>query len=314
MRVLVTGISGQDGSYLAEALVGRGDDVHGVSRRPADPHPNLAAVRDRVRLHAVDLADARATSDLLRRLEPDCVFHLAAQSFIGAAEADGMGFNVSSTMTLLEGLHRHTPGARFLLAGSAAQLAGASVSPQSEATPRAPLSVYGLSKQLASEAVAFFRERRGLRAATAILYNHESPRRPPEFLSRKLVRAAVRISRGLEQTVDVGDLDARRDWGWAPEYADAMIRMVELDTPEDLVLATGVPHSVQEMAEAAFAAVGLEAGPHLVVRDELRRGKEPILLVGDPRRAGAVLGWEARTPFHEVIRRMVQAELAATGG
>ncbi len=310
MRVLITGISGQDGSYLAEQLVARGDEVHGVSRRAGAPIANLAGVAGRVTLHGASLTDPDAVDALVAAVEPERVFHLAARSFIGSDEAVGMGFNVDSTLCLLEVLARRRPGARLLLAGSAAQLAGAQA-PQSERARPAPLTTYGLSKQLAADAVAFFRDTRGLHAATAILFNHESPRRPPRYVSKKLATAAARIARGLERSVAVGDLDACRDWGYAPEYVDAMARMTELDVPEDLALATGVSHSVREMADAAFAAAGLDAAAHLVVEPRLVRPPDPVPLVGDAARAHAVLGWRPRASLADIMREMVQAETAA---
>lgn len=310
MRALITGITGQDGSYLAERLLADGVEVHGTTRDDTGAHENLRAIRERIKLHAIDLSDADAVDALILRVAPERCFHLASQSYIGG-EDSRMAGNVTSTFALLDALHRSAPRARFLVAGSAAQLAGAAAAPQDEQTPAAPTNTYGLAKQLSSQAASFFREQRGLHACTAILYNHESPRRSTRFISKKLAQGAARISAGLQANVEVGDLGARRDWGYAPDYVDGMIRLLEHAAPVDAVFATGLTHTVEEMAERLFAAVGLTARDHLIVRAELVRRQESVLLVGNAARAKQLLGWTSKTSFEDMLAAMVSFELAA---
>ena len=310
MRALITGITGQDGSYLAERLVADGVEVHGTTRDVSAAHEHLRAIRDRVQLHACDLGNVEALELLVARCAPDRCFHFASQSYIGGEDAR-MGFNIASTFALLDAVSRQAPRARVLVAGSAAQVAGAASSPQNELTPSAPTSTYGLAKQLSADAVRFFREQRGMHACTAILYNHESARRSMHFISKKLARGAARISLGLQTHVEIGDLGARRDWGYAPDYVEGMALLLEHPTATDVVFATGRSHTVEEMADLTFAAAGLKARDHLVVRDDLVRRSDPVLLVGNAARANQLLGWAPRMPFVEMLARMVSFELAA---
>lgn len=315
MRALITGITGQDGSYLAEQLLEKGLDVHGVVRDLASAQraPNLAAARERVTFHEVRLDDIDAVRALVEGVAPDRVFHLAAESYAGHGgfDARALTFNVSSTIALLDALRAKAPRARFLLAGSGQQLAGAATSPQNEATAPAPLTPYALSKQLACDAVRFFREREGLFAATALLYNHESARRGERFVSRKIARAAALAARDEKARVSLGDLDARRDWGFAPEYTEGMRRMLELAEPCDLVLATGRLHTVRAMAQIAFRVAGRKSEAHIDVDPRLVRPREPVDVVGDASRARALIGWEPQTPFTQMIEGMVDAEMRA---
>jgi GDPmannose 4,6-dehydratase len=308
MKVLITGVAGQDGSWLAELLVDRGHDVHGVMRA-GESLVNLDAVKGRVALHDTDLGDASAVASLVDGLRPDRCFHLAAQSFVHGADAAAMlAANTATTVHLLEALATRSPATRLFFAGSAEQLAGNDHSPQREDSADLPRTVYGLSKSLAASAVRFYRRERGLFAVVGLLYNHESTRRGPLFLSMKLARAAARIAAGLDDHVDVGDLGAVRDWGYAPEYVDGFARALDVDDPADIVFATGVGRTVGEFAEAAFAAVGLDAAAHVRVDPALVRPREPVVLVGDPRRAEARLGWRARKPFDEMVAELVEHE------
>lgn len=311
MRALITGAAGQDGSWLAEHLVARGFEVHGVIRA-GEAIDNLAAVAGRITLHTTALADAGAVAALLGELQPARCFHLAAQSTAhGAPAAETVASNSSTTVHLLEAIATRSAQTRLFFAGSAEQLAGNDHSPQSEASLELPRSLYGLSKTMGAVAVRHYRRERGLFAVTGILYNHESTRRGPGFLSRKLARGAARIAAGKDDHLDCGDLDAVRDWGWAPDYVDAFARMLDSDVAEDLVIATGVGRTVRDFADAAFAAVGLRAADHLRVDPALVRPRDPVPLVGDPRRAAAVLGWMARKPFDEMVREMVAHEALA---
>jgi GDPmannose 4,6-dehydratase len=316
MRALITGIGGQDGSYLAELLVARGVEVHGVAHGVVDASklPNLAAVAHDITLHALELADAAAIASLLRAVAFDSVFHLAARSFLGADDEAEAAANIASTRALLDVIAAREQRPRFLLAGSATQFAGASTSPQSELTPTAPTSAYGRSKRDAAALVARFRDERGVFACTAILYNHESPRRAAHFISKKLAAGAARIARGLDDKIVVGDLEAHRDWGYAPEYVDAMARMLDAREPDDFVIASGASRSVRDMARAAFRAAGLandDVERHLVVDPRLVRAPDPVLLVGDASKAKAKLGWQARASLEDVMRDMVEHELRA---
>lgn len=314
MRVLVTGAAGQDGSYLTEACVKAGHEVHCLVR-DQDNLASLRAVEDRIRLSSVSLLDHTALSALMSEIEPDRCFHFAAQSAAHGADVGAtLQINAMGTVHLLDALARHASGCRFLLAGSAEQLAAGPQSPFNERSPEAPRSEYGLSKAMAAQAVRFYRSRRELFAATAILFNHESPRRGPGFISRKLARAAARIAAGLENSVDVGDLDAIRDWGYAPDYVDAMLRMLEKDSPVDVVICTGVGRTVRDMARAAFGAVGLEADPYLRVRQDLQRLPDPVALIGDPSFAATWLGWRPSKAFDEMMADMVEAERTALSG
>jgi GDPmannose 4,6-dehydratase len=312
-RALITGVTGQDGSYLAEQLLALGYEVHGVVRDTARARScvHLAGALERLVLHESKLDDADAVRALIQRTAPERIFHLAAESYAGSFDGRSLVFNVASTALLLEAMRLHAPHARLLLAGSGAQLAGASVSPQNEETPPSPLTPYALSKQLASNAVRWFREREGLFAVTALLYNHESPRRGERFVSRKIARAAARAARDPSTRVQLGDLDAGRDWGFAPEYTEGMRRILEHGEARDFVLATGRFYTVRDMVTAAFAAVGKRAEDHVVVDDTLKRAPDPIPLVGDARQARALLAWEAQTPFAQLVETMIDAEMRA---
>jgi GDPmannose 4,6-dehydratase len=308
---LVTGAAGQDGSWLSEHLLAQGFEVHGIVRA-GDRRDNLAAVLDRLTLHTIDLGNSTDVDAFVSSLRFDRCFHLASQSTAHNADAAvTLASNTLTTVHLLDAVARCSPSTRFFLAGSAEQLAGGAASPQHEDSPEVPRSFYGLSKTMASSAVRFYRRQHGVFAAVGLLYNHESTRRDPAFLSRKMAQAVARIAAGVDDHVLCGDLGAVRDWGFAPEYVDAMARMLELEAPVDLVLSTGVRRTVQDLVDAAFAAAGLSASDHVRVDPSLVRAREPVELVGDPTRAAQVLGWRARKPFEEMIAEMVQAERAA---
>lgn len=314
MRSLITGIAGQDGSWLAEHLLARGDEVHGVVRA-ADRRDNIAACAARLTLHETPLSDAAAVADLLAAVAPDRCFHLAAQSSAHRVDvAATIASNSTTTVHLLEAIASRSPKTRFFFAGSAEQLSGNGHSPQRESDPELPRTAYGVSKTMAAAAVRYYRRERGVFAVVGVLYNHESIRRDPSFLSRKMARAAARVAAGLDDHVDVGDLGAVRDWGYAPEYVDAFARMLEADSPNDLVIATGVGRTVKDLADVAFAAVGLDAAAHLRVSPELVRPREPYPLVGDPSLAARLIGWTARKPFDEMMREMVAHEQRALRG
>ena len=303
----MTGIGGQDGSYLAEQLLADGHEVFGTVLGSLDDYPTLDAVRDRIQV--VDDAE-RA----LVELEPDELYHLAAVSFVPAWWENPAGLTSSETgivVSLLEAL-RARPGTRAFFACSSEIFAAADEEPQNETTRPAPLSPYGAAKAFTLHAVQAFRARYGVHASVGILFNHESPRRPEQFVTRKLTRAAAAISLGLEDHVDLGNLDARRDWGFAGDYTRAMQLMVRADEPDDYVVATGEARSVRNFAEAAFGAAGLDWRDHVRTDESLRRGEtDARVLLGDATRASERLGWRPEVTFDELVRLMVHSDVAA---
>ncbi len=307
--ILVTGITGQDGSYLRERLVAQGHDVHGLVRAGEQPH--LPGVT----VHRGDLAEAGAVSAVLRAVEPDVVYNLGGISSVAmswrkpALTARVSGAAVAEILSALRDQQDRTGRPVRFLQASSAEIFGAPTSaPQDETTPLRPVSPYGAAKAFAHQLVQVFRGA-GLHASTVILYNHESPRRPESFVTRKITAAAARIARE-GGTVALGNLDAERDWGWAPDYVDAMVRAVEHDEPGDYVVATGVARSVRDFVRAAFARAGIEDWEaHVEIDPRYFRPNDAPLLVGDAARARAVLGWVPSVTFEEVVSRMVEADL-----
>lgn len=310
---LITGISGQDGSYLAEFLLGRGYRVHGLVRRTSMPRlERLDAVIDRVTLLPGDLLDQTSLQRAVAEAAPDEIYHLAAQSFVptswsepvATAEATALG-----TTRLLEAMRAAAPEARFYQA-STSEMFGKAKPPQSETTPFHPRSPYGVAKVYAHWATVNYRESYGLFTASGILFNHESPRRGVEFVTRKITRSAARIAVGLQEELLLGNLEARRDWGYAGDYVRAMWMMLQADEPEDFVIATGVTHSVAEFCEAAFSACGLDWTKHVRTDPGLVRPAEVDHLIGDPTRAREKLGWKPEVSFEELVSLMVEHDLA----
>jgi GDPmannose 4,6-dehydratase len=317
-RALITGISGQDGSYLAELLLAKGYEVHGIVRRSSslnthrldhifqDPHDE----NPRLRLHYGDLTDAVALVNLIRRIEPHAIYHLAAQSHVRVSfdmaeytgDVTGMG-----TVRLLEAIRAADVGTRFYQASSS-EMFGAASPPQTETTPFHPRSPYASAKVFAFHSTVNYREAYGLFAVNGILFNHESPRRGETFVTRKVTRAVARIAAGLQNALYLGNLDARRDWGYAPDYVDAMWRMLQHDAPDDFVIATGESHSIQELCEVAFARVGLDWEKYVAFDPNYQRPSEVDHLLGDASKAKEALGWEPRVRFHELIELMVDAD------
>jgi GDPmannose 4,6-dehydratase len=319
-RALLTGITGQDGSYLAEFLLGKGYEVHGLVRRSSsfntgridhlyqDPHARKA----RLFLHHGDLLDEGSLRAVLEKVRPAEVYHLGAQSHVRVsfdqpvytADADALG-----TVRLLEAVRALGGKVRFYQASSS-EMFGSSPPPQSEATPFHPRSPYGCAKVFAYHQAVNYREAYGLFAANGILFNHESPRRGETFVTRKVTRAATRIKEGLQQKLYLGNLEARRDWGFAGDYVEAMWLMLQQDEPADFVVATGEAHSVRELCEKAFSLVGLDWKKHVEEDARYRRPTEVDDLRGDPRRAVRLLGWKPRVRFDGLVRMMVEADLA----
>ena len=316
-RALVTGISGQDGSYLAELLLDRGYEVWGMVRRsPTARFANLEAIRDRIELVQGDMLDQMTLLDALTRARPHELYNLAGTSFVPASWSQPVmtaQFTAVGVTSMLEAIRIVDPTIRVYQASSSELFGATTESPQRESTPFAPHTPYGVAKLYAHLMVASYRERYGLHASSGIAFNHESPRRPPEFVSRKVTRAAAAIKLGLASELALGDLDATRDWAHARDVVEAMWRMLQRDEGDDYVLGTGVSRSVRELARAAFDAVGLDAEEHVVVDPELVRPPDPVALVGDASRARERLGWEPRTSFADLIGEMVEADLRALG-
>ncbi len=310
---LVTGIAGQDGSYLAELLLAKGYRVVGV-RRPTNPDlGRIAHILDRVELREVDLMDEAQLIGLLEGVRPAEVYNLAGHSFVPTSW-DAPDSTVVTTgvgaLRLLEAIRIVDRSIRFYQASSSELFGNPRESPQSEATPPNPRNPYGAAKTFAHFSVVNAREHHHLFAVSGILYNHESPRRGPEFLTRKVTDAAARISLGLADSLSIGNLDAQRDWGFAGDYVDAMWRMLQEDEPSDFVVATGVLHTVRDVCEIAFRRVKLDAEQYLVVDPAFARPPESVPLVGDPSKARRQLGWEPTVPFEALIEMMVDADLA----
>jgi GDPmannose 4,6-dehydratase len=317
-RALITGIGGQDGSLLAELLLDNGYEVSGVVRRTGAHYPNLDGIRERVDLVEADLSDQLALVRALRASRPHEVYNLASVSFVPAsweqpvltAELAAVGVTA-----LLEAIREVDSAIRFYQASSSEIFGEPLHSPQTEETPLSPLTPYGVAKAYAHFIARSYRRRYGLHTSAGILYNHESPRRPFEFVPRKVAHAAAAISLGQEGELWLGDLDSRRDWGYAPDYVRAMWLMVQQDEGDEYVVATGVTHSVRELVDIAFEHVGLDPGEYVHIDESLVRGNAELHnLVGDPSKAKQKLGWEPTVTFEELVQRLVEAELERLRG
>ncbi|MBA3741937.1 GDP-mannose 4,6-dehydratase [Sporichthya sp.] len=317
---LITGITGQDGSYLAELLLAKGYEVHGLIRRAStfntgrlddiyqDPHD----YQRRLYLHYGDLSEGSALVNLLREIQPNEVYNLGAQSHVRVSfdmpeytgDITGLG-----SIRLLEAIRASGIDTRFYQASSS-ELYGSTPPPQREDTPFHPRSPYGVAKLYSFWSCVNYREAYDMYAVNGILFNHESPRRGETFVTRKITRAVARIAAGLQDTVHMGNMDAIRDWGYAPEYVEGMWRMLQADEPQDFVLATGVGATVQRFAEVAFSAAGLNAADHIAIDPQYYRPSEVDYLLGDPSKAREKLGWVARTHWDDLARIMVNADIA----
>ncbi|MBA3560411.1 MAG: GDP-mannose 4,6-dehydratase [Gemmatimonadaceae bacterium] len=324
-RALITGITGQDGSYLADLLLQKGYEVHGIIRRAstfntsridhlyADPHINGV----RLFLHYGDLSDSVNLVKLLYDLKPDEIYHLAAQSHVRVSfdipeytsDVTGVG-----TIRILEAMRETGIKPRFYQASSSEMFGKAQAVPQTETTPFWPRSPYAVSKVFSYWATINYRESYGLHASNGILFNHESPRRGETFVTRKITRAVAAIKHGLQKELFLGNLDAKRDWGYAPEYVEGMWRIVQHDAPDDFVLATNETHTVREFLETAFARVDLDWKEYVKHDDRYERPAEVELLIGDPTKAKKFLKWEPKVRFAELVQIMVDADLEALSG
>jgi GDPmannose 4,6-dehydratase len=318
-RALISGITGQDGSYLAELLLAKGYEVHGIIRRSStfntdridhlyqDPHVHGV----KLFLHYGDLSDSASLLKFLHDLQPDEIYHLGAQSHVRVSfdipeytgNVTGLG-----TTRLLEAMRETAPKARFYQASSSEMYGLVQAVPQREDTPFYPRSPYGAAKVYAYWMTVNYRESYGLHASNGILFNHESPRRGETFVTRKITRAIARIKAGLQKELYLGNLDARRDWGYAPEFVEAMWLMLQQEKGDDFVVATGETHSVREFLEESFGVANLDWNQYVKIDARYLRPAEVDLLIGDPAKARRVLGWQPKTSFKELVRIMVEAD------
>jgi GDPmannose 4,6-dehydratase len=320
-RALITGITGQDGSYLAELLVAKGYEVHGTVRRvaledPAHRLARLASVRDRITLHAASVESFASIFQVVADVQPDECYHLAAQSFVSYSfddEFSTFNTNINGTHFVLGALRQLVPRCRFYFAGSSEMFGKVARVPQDEDTPFHPRSAYGISKVAGYELTRNYREAYNAYAVSGILFNHESPRRGYEFVTRKVTSGIARILAGEATHLALGNLEARRDWGHAREYVEAMWQMLQQDQPDDYVVATGETHSVRDLCQAAFAEVNLDYRDYVIKDERFFRPAEVDLLVGNAAKARRVLAWEPKITFYELIREMVRCDLQAGG-
>ena len=319
-RALVTGISGQDGSFLAEQLLERGYRVTGLVRGDGAGRANLGSVehlRDRLAVVRGDLTSPDSLRAAVAQADPDEIYHLASPTFVPdswGAPGRTLQEIYGSTATLLAAVSEHSPGTRLFVAGSGEMFGDAPSSPHREDTPCRPRSPYGTAKLAAHQLVGQMRDRDGLFACSGILYNHESERRPERFVSRKITRAAAEVKLGRRRELYLGDLSAVRDWSFAGDMMEGAWLALGADAPADYVFASGVGHTVADLVRAAFDHVGLDPGRYLRTDPELVRAPETVAPIGDPRRAREQLGWRPRLSFEALIGRMVDADLVALGG
>ena len=312
-RALITGITGQDGSYLAELLLAKGYDVCGMVRRTSHhSFERIEHLLDRVRIVTADLLDQHSLTVVMQEVRPDEVYNLAAQSYVPTSWTQPVltgEFTALGVTRILEAIRLVHPEARFYQASSSEMFGKVHETPQHEGTSFYPRSPYGVAKVYGHWITVNYRESYGLYAVSGILFNHESPRRGMEFVTRKVTDAVARIKLGLATTLRLGNLDARRDWGYAGDYVDAMWRMLQSPTPVDYVIGTGTAHSVRDLVETAFAHAGLDWTEYVVSDPAFKRPAEVDVLLADPRRAKAELGWKPTVDFEGLVRLMVDADL-----
>jgi GDPmannose 4,6-dehydratase len=311
---LITGITGQDGSYLAELLLTKGYRVVGIVRRSSTtPYERISHLVDKVELLSADLLDQHSLVDAMEACEPDEIYNLAAQSFVQTSWSQPVltgEFTALGVTRVLEAMRKAAPKARFYQASSSEMFGQVVETPQRETTPYYPRSPYGVAKVYGHWITVNYRESFGLYAVSGILFNHESPRRGLEFVTRKVTDGVARIRLGLQKELHLGNLDARRDWGFAGDYVDAMWRMLQQDEPDDYVVGTGETWSVRQLCEIAFSCAGLHWEDHVVVDPKFMRPAEVDLLVADPSKAKRVLGWAQKVEFEELVSMMYDADLA----
>jgi GDPmannose 4,6-dehydratase len=310
---LITGITGQDGSYLAEYLLAKGYRVVGLARRSSTtPYERISQFMDRIELMSGDLLDQTSLTDVVESCKPDEIYNLAAQSFVQASWSQPVltgEFTALGVTRMLEAMRKASPNARFYQASTSEMFGRVVETPQRESTPFYPRSPYGVAKVYGHWITVNYRESFSLFAVSGILFNHESPRRGLEFVPRKITDAVARIKLGLANEVRLGNLDSRRDWGFAGDYVDAMWRMLQHEEPLDFVIGTGQTRSVRDLCEVAFGHVGLDYRDHVVQDPKFIRPAEVDLLVADPSQANTILGWRPQVSFNQLVAMMVDADL-----
>jgi GDPmannose 4,6-dehydratase len=316
-RALITGITGQDGSYLAELLIKKGYEVHGMVRRVALEDPahrlwRLKHIEDKLTLHAASLESYASIFNVIEKVQPHECYHLAAQSFVSYSFEDAfstINANINGTLFVLSAIHEKAPNCKFYFAASSEMFGKVKETPQNEETVFHPRSPYGISKVAGFDLTRNYRESYDLFACSGILFNHESPRRGYEFVTRKITSTASRIKNGLEKELRLGNLEAKRDWGYAGDYVKAMWLMLQQDEPDDYVIATNETHSVKEFAQLAFDCVGLNWEDHVVVDERFYRPAEVQLLQGDYSKGKKQLSWEPEITFQELVKMMVAEDI-----
>jgi GDPmannose 4,6-dehydratase len=312
-RALITGVTGQDGSYLAELLLDKGYEVHGLVRGSRDqPFERLSAIQDRLHLHAADLLDEHSLFEVIRNSVPDEVYNLAAMSSVSQSWQLAVAtaeYTAVGVTRLLEAIKELRPEARFYQASSSEMFGRARETPQSEKTPFYPRSPYGVSKVYGHFITVNYRESYGLYACSGILFNHESPRRGSDFVTRRISTGVASIKLGLSKELTLGNVDVRRDWGYAKEYVEAMWLMLQRDSADDFVIGTGVAHSVKDFVDAAFACVDLKADDYVHIDPKLIRPADIEEVVADPSKARRELNWASSVSFEELVEMMVRADL-----
>jgi GDPmannose 4,6-dehydratase len=321
-KALITGIAGQDGSYLAELLLSKNYEVHGLIRRVAleDPEHRLWRIRhvlDRITLHFGSVESYPSVFKVLHDVRPDECYHLAAQSFVDLSLSDEfttISTNINGTHFVLAAIKEICPTCRFYFAGSSEMFGNVRIAPQDEETPFRPRSAYGISKVAGFHLTRTFREQYGLIACSGILFNHESPRRGLEYVSRKITNTAAKIKLGMAKNLVLGNIDAKRDWGFAKDYVEGIHLMLQQKQPTDLVIASGQLHSVRDILEISFSHLGLNWQDFVTIDQRLFRPNEEIPLCGNPKQIGLALGWYPRLPFNALIREMIEADFQRLQG
>ncbi|MBU4488099.1 MAG: GDP-mannose 4,6-dehydratase [Candidatus Omnitrophica bacterium] len=316
-KAIITGITGQDGSYLAEFLLSKGYEVHGIIRRVALEDPEhrfwrIKHIKDRLILHPASLESYASIFNVVDKVRPDEVYHLAAQSFVSYSfedEFSTINTNINGTHFVLSAIKNKTSGCKFYFAGSSEMFGSAQEVPQNEKTRFHPRSPYGISKVAGFDLTRNYREAYGLFACNGILFNHESPRRGFEFVTRKITNGVAKIKLGLAKEIQLGNLDAKRDWGFAGDYVEAMWMMLQQDAPDDYVIATGKTYSVKQFVEAAFSYVGLDWEKYITRDNNLFRPAEVNILCGDYNKAKRILGWKPKVEFNKLVKMMVDEDL-----
>ena len=315
MKALITGITGQDGSYLAEFLLEKGYQVHGIVRRDSlkneERLENIVHIKDRLTLHEASLNDHLSIYNIFLKVLPSECYHLSASSFVSDTfnnEFDTMNFNFNSTHYILSAIKEVCDKCRFFFAGSSEMFGDPSISPQSESTQFNPKSIYGISKVASHYLLKNYRDREGIFACTGLMYNHESPRRGRHFVTKKIISTATRIKHGLETELILGNLDSVRDWGYSPDYVQAMWQILQIENPDDFIIATGKLHSVRQFLDIVFTYLGLDYRDYVRVDSKFYRKGEKVPLCGDTGKINRVIGWQSKKNLQSIIYEMVDKE------